>query len=181
MAGSDLSWTARPANADDLPAVLEIMDAAAAWLVARGQTGQWGTTPISEIPGFAARVGTWISDGLTVLAVDAEDRPLAVSVVGPGAPSYLGQDQAARMAADALYVYMLGSRKTPAARGAGAFLMRHAEDAARAAGCEFLRLDCWAGSPALRAYYEGLGFVPCGTFAVGDWSGALYEKSLERV
>jgi len=37
-------------TADDLPAVLAMLDAAVEWLAASGRAGQWGTDPISADP-----------------------------------------------------------------------------------------------------------------------------------
>ena len=41
-----------------------------------------------------------------------------------------------------------------------------------------LRVDCWAGAPALVAWYERQGFVRSGTFDVGGWIGQVFTMRL---
>jgi hypothetical protein len=43
----------------DAAAVIGLFDEAVEWLVARGQTGQWGTEPLSRNAGMVARVEGW--------------------------------------------------------------------------------------------------------------------------
>ena len=67
-----------PADAD---AVIGLDDEAVAWMVARGQTGQWGTEPMSRNAKMVARVREWAAgDGLWM----AEDggAPVGALVVG---------------------------------------------------------------------------------------------------
>ncbi|GAA3091021.1 GNAT superfamily N-acetyltransferase [Kribbella aluminosa] len=87
--------TIRRAGRDDVPAVLSLLDGATEWLVARGRTGQWGTTPhstsprrVAQLTGFADEGELWVAeaDGRVVGAdgrvVDA-DGP----VVGADGPA----------------------------------------------------------------------------------------------
>jgi hypothetical protein len=53
----------RPGSADDAPLVLALFDEAVAWLVARGQPGQWGTQPWSQRPSAVGYVKAWAFDG----------------------------------------------------------------------------------------------------------------------
>jgi hypothetical protein len=46
-------------GAADAQRLLGLFDDAVAWLVARGQTGQWGTEPFSARPAQVARVRGW--------------------------------------------------------------------------------------------------------------------------
>ncbi len=59
----------RAGSADDAPALLQLFDDAVAWLVARGQTGQWGTEPFSKQPRQVARAEVWAASGGLWLAV----------------------------------------------------------------------------------------------------------------
>jgi hypothetical protein len=78
---SDLS--VRPGGEADGRAVVALFDEAVAWLVERGQTGQWGATPFSERPGVRERVhGFRIDGGLHIAELDGE--PVGVLVVGGG-------------------------------------------------------------------------------------------------
>lgn len=64
--------TLRPGNADDLPALLELMDTAIEWLVSLGRTGQWGTEPTSARPNWIKRFAEVVSsDGLWVATAPA--------------------------------------------------------------------------------------------------------------
>jgi hypothetical protein len=61
----------RKGSAADAPAVVGLFDAAVAWLVARGQEGQWGTTPWSQRPELVARAYAWAQgDGLRIAEED---------------------------------------------------------------------------------------------------------------
>ena len=183
--------TIRQGGPADVGLLLELFDEAVAWLVARGQTGQWGAAPWSENPRSVARVrdmaggqGLWIAE-LSGIGVGA----LAVGVAPAHVPA------AAR---PELYVNLLltsrpraggplgiqprtsGPRSShPAAgQGIGARLAESAVALARAAGCEQLRVDCWAGAPTLVAWYERQGFVPDGTFDVNGWIGQIFTMDL---
>ncbi|MDQ4094102.1 MAG: hypothetical protein M3143_12105 [Actinomycetota bacterium] len=70
-------------------------------------------------------------------------------------------------------------------------LLDRTEHAVRARRRELLRLDCVAGNPSLRAYYERFGCEhvrdvrfpapwPCGLWSPAGTVLSLYEKSLER-
>jgi hypothetical protein len=50
--------------------MLRLMDIATAWLVQRGQTGQWGTSPPSQNPARIAQAKEKAASGGTWLAVD---------------------------------------------------------------------------------------------------------------
>jgi hypothetical protein len=51
-------------------------------------------------------------------------------------------------------------------------------DEARAAGAAVLRVDCWAGAPALVAWYERQEFERSGTFDVDGWIGQVFTMRL---
>ena len=77
-----------------------------------------------------------------------------------------------------LYVELLLSARALAGRGIGAGLVAHAVELARSAGVPLLRIDCWAGAPALVAFYERQGFVRDGTFDVKGWKGQVFSMRL---
>ncbi len=152
-----------PADAAD---VLALFDEAVAWLVARGQTGQWGTEPWSQRASSVARAADWArGDGLWL----ACDGPSTVGALVVGdRPAH-----AAPITETQLYVGALVTSRARAGQGIGARLLTHAAALARAAGARVLRVDCWAGAPALVAFYERAGFVRSGTFDVGGWRGQV--------
>ena len=53
----------RAGRPQDAAAVLALFDEAVEWLVARGQTGQWGSEPFSAIEARIARATEWAAGG----------------------------------------------------------------------------------------------------------------------
>ena len=154
-----------PADAAD---VLALFDEAVAWLVARGQTGQWGAEPWSQRPSAVARAAEWAAgDGLW-LACDGT-RTIGALVVGDR------PDHVEAVREPELYVGLLISARARAGEGIGARLLTHAVALARDAGVDLLRVDCWAGAPSLVAFYERQGFARCGSFVVDGWRGQVLE------
>jgi ribosomal protein S18 acetylase RimI-like enzyme len=82
---------------------------------------------------------------------------------------------AKRAVEDAYYVYTVASLMRPESRGVGRSLITWAVDRARELGVSYLRLDCWASNPLLRAYYENLGFEECDTYVDEGWPGAILQ------
>ena len=155
----------------DAEAVIALFDEAVAWMVARGQTGQWGSEPMSHNRRMVAQVHEWAAgDGLWLM----EDEGVAVGALVVGSrPEHVhpvGEPE--------LYVELLLSSRARAGRRIGALLVDHAVALARAAGVPLLRVDCWAGAPKLVGFYEAQGFVRDGTFDVRGWSGQVFSMRL---
>jgi GNAT superfamily N-acetyltransferase len=149
----------------DAPAVLRFFDEAVEWMVARGQTGQWGTEPLSRSPRMVARVEQWAAgDGLWM--AEHEGEAVGALVVGER------PDHVHPVDVDELYVELLLSSRRHAGERIGANLVAHARTLA---GERLLRVDCWAGAPRLVRFYEEQGFVRDGTFAVGGWEGQVFS------
>jgi GNAT superfamily N-acetyltransferase len=164
----------RRGGPDDAAAVVALFDEAVEWLVARGQTGQWGSEPMSGNERMVARVHEWAAgDGLLWMAED-EGRVVGALVVGARPEHVHPVDE------PELYVELLLSSRALAGRGIGARLIAHAVELAREAGVGLLRVDCWAGAPDLVAFYERQGFVRDGTFDVGGWIGQVFSMRLAR-
>jgi GNAT superfamily N-acetyltransferase len=158
----------RAGTAADLDAVLALMDDAVAWMVERGQTGQWGSEPISGRLSFVERLEEWErAGGLRIAETDGE--AVGALVVGEAQPYVHAVDE------PELYVILLVSSRRHAGEGIGAALVRRAIEEARTAGVGLLRVDCWAGAPRLVEWYAQQGFEPVERFHVGDWEGQLFE------
>jgi GNAT superfamily N-acetyltransferase len=161
----------RRGHVDDQDWLLSLFDEAVRWMVARGQSGQWGTEPFSDSPRRIARVGGMIdSGGLRVAEADGE--PVAALVVGI-APLHVPPADRPE-----LYINLLISSRRHAGNGIGSMLVAHAVAEARARGAQQLRVDCWAGAPTLVRWYRDQGFEPAGTFDVDGWLGQIFAMAL---
>ncbi|MER7243568.1 GNAT family N-acetyltransferase [Kribbella sp. NPDC000426] len=169
--------TIRRAARDDVPAVLALLDGATEWLVARGQTEQWGTAPhstsprrVAQITGFADYGGLWVG----------EDAGRVVGALAVGA----AMEYVPRASEPELYVRLLVTERASAGQNVGGILLGHARELARAAGVRLLRVDCFAGGDgALVRYYESQGFTRDVAFAVPrvsepDWPGQVLVQRL---
>jgi GNAT superfamily N-acetyltransferase len=167
-----MALTIRPGGLADTEWLLELFDEAVAWMVARGQPEQWGSEPWSAHPERVRRVGGLTRTGLSVAELDGE--PVGALVVGD-APAYVPPPDRPE-----LYVNLLLTSRRHAGRGIGADLVRVAVAQARAAGRDVVRVDCYAGAPALVAWYERQGFRRCGTFDVNGWPGQIFTMPVDR-
>jgi GNAT superfamily N-acetyltransferase len=165
-------FSVRLGDAGDVQLVLSFFDAAVRWLVARGNTAQWGTEPFSTNPPRIAAAEAWAASGGLRIA-ERDGVGVGALVIGD-APEW-----APPAVEPELYVISLVTSRAPEARGAGRFLLGVAEDEARDRGVPMLRVDCFAGGDrALVKVYESAGFTPTVTFMVGDWPGQVLEKRL---
>ena len=163
--------TIQQGTAADADRLLALFDDAVAWLVARGQTGQWGSEPFSARPNTVERVRGWLAaDDLWFATDDGSD---AGAILLGDAHDYVPPP-----AVPELYVKVLLTAAAYRNQGVGARLIAHAGDLARSQGAEQLRVDCWAGVDALPAAYERLGFTRTGSFDVDGWPGAILVRPL---
>lgn len=161
----------RDGDEDDTDWLLSLFDEAVRWMVARGQSGQWGSEPFSGSPRRIASVGGLIdSGGLRVAECDGE--PVAALVVGI-APLHVPPPDRPE-----LYINLLISSRRHAGNGIGSMLVRHAVAEARAREVQQLRVDCWAGAPTLVRWYRDQGFKPSGSFEVDGWPGQIFAMAL---
>jgi GNAT superfamily N-acetyltransferase len=161
----------RRGEPDDEDALLMLFDQAVAWLVARGQEDQWGREPWSRSPKAVARVRKIASSGGLWIAENGNE-PVGALIIGD-APSYVDP-----VPEPELYVILVLTSRRHAGRGYGSILVAHARALAVAAGARVVRVDCWAGAPALVAWYERQGFAPAGTFELQGWPGQVLEQRL---
>ncbi|MGB3330826.1 MAG: GNAT family N-acetyltransferase [Thermomicrobiales bacterium] len=164
----------RPGRIDDRDAVLALLDAAVEWLVARGQTDQWGTEPWSSRPAAVERIGDLIQEGDLWLAVGPAEAIVGAMIVNEAPMPYIEPAEERE-----LYVRLLVS--DPRHRGAniGGSLLDRAKDIAHQRGIALLRVDCFAGADgSLVRYYESQGFRPVSPFAVKEWPGMLLAQRI---
>lgn len=79
---------------------------------------------------------------------------------------------------EAAFVHRLAVRRAFAGGELSALLLRWAAERARNAGRRFLRLDCEAARPRLRAVYERCGFQHHSDRQVGPYFVSRYELPL---
>ena len=162
----------RRATRDDADRVVGLFDAAVAWLVDQGYTGQWGDRPWSEVPRRVAQVTSWLGGDGSWVAETADASPVGFLHVGP-APSYVPATTVPES-----YVVALVTSRTAEARGAGRVLLDHAVRDAAHRGVDQVRVDCFAGNGGrLVAFYESCGFAPVARFTVHDgWVGQVLAR-----
>jgi GNAT superfamily N-acetyltransferase len=167
----------RRGGVEDVGRLLALFDDAVAWLVARGQTGQWGSEPFSARPANVERARGWAEDGGLWFAVGRDDAGGNDEDAGA---IVLGEAFDYVPAADRpeLYVQVLLTAAAWRGRGVGRRLVEHACGVAREGGADRLRVDCWDGTPDLPAAYVRLGFTRVGSFAVRGWPGAILVRDL---
>jgi len=163
----------RRASAADAPAVLGLFDEVIEWFVSIGNVQQWGSEPWSTMPRRIAQVteacalpGAWVAqneqgDVRAFLAL-GESMPYVPAPTGPE-----------------LYVRVLVASRDVRVRGIGRRLMAFADEQARAAGVDHLRVDCYAGgSGDLVRFYESCGYTRIAPFNVDGWPGMLLGRTL---
>ena len=161
----------REGGPEDAATVLALFDEAIAWLVARGQIGQWGSRPFSEIDARVAAAAEWAASGGLRIAYEGEE-PVGALVLG-ARPEHVSPAPRAER-----YITALVTSRAHAGKGIGAELVHRAIKETRTAGLSLLRVDCWAGAPSLVEWYERQGFRRSGTFTVRDWHGQVFSMDL---
>lgn len=168
---STSALTIRPGDETDKQTVIALFDEAVAWLVERGQTGQWGATPFSERPGIRERIHGFRTGGGLYIA-ERDQVPVGVLVVGPP-PAY-----APPAPVPELYVILLLSSRQSAGQGIGGVLLDKAVELGYERGAEILRVDCWAHAPGLVRWYEKQGFSRSSRFELNGWQGQIFTMQL---
>jgi ribosomal protein S18 acetylase RimI-like enzyme len=172
--GADVArpLAARLGSDADEGILLALFDEAVAWLVARGQVGQWGSEPFSQradmlerVHRLAASGDLWIAEQVTA--------PVGAVVLGT-APAYV--PPATR---PEVYIDLLLTSRRCAGMGIGRFLVELAARLGCERGAEQLRVDCWADAEGLVRWYERVGFRRSRAFDLGGWRGQLFAMELD--
>jgi GNAT superfamily N-acetyltransferase len=154
----------RAALKDDTQTVLEVLQEAALWLEARGET-MWKADEISldsiapDVKKGMSFVAECENEVAGVVKFQLED-PLFWPDVPPG---------------EAAYVHRLAVRRKFAGGVVSTALLQWAVERTRELGRPFLRLDCEAARPKVRAVYERFGFRHHSDLQVGPYFVARYE------
>ncbi|MFJ4849673.1 MULTISPECIES: GNAT family N-acetyltransferase [unclassified Streptomyces] len=140
----------RLAEHSDAALLVRLRDGAARWMQERG-IDQWKPGEMGE-DHFRARM----AEGEVWLA---EDRG---RVVGGWELWWADEPAWGVRPPDAGYVHRLMVDRGTAPRGAGAAMLAEAERRIAAEGRRWARLDCVAGNPRLRGWYEAAGYTVVG-------------------
>jgi GNAT superfamily N-acetyltransferase len=153
----------RRCQAQDVAVVAGLLDEATVWVGERGYE-QWPLPfPRDELEAAVERAEVYVAE------VDGE--VVATVTLLWSDPMYWGERPP-----DAAYVHKLAVRRACAGRRIGSAIVEWADATAAAAGRMFLRLDCLAGNPGIRAYYEELGFEHRGDLVVNNRNMSIYER-----
>jgi GNAT superfamily N-acetyltransferase len=152
------------AEPPEAPLVAEILLEAAAWLEQRG-------TPMWRLDELAPeRIAAEVAQGLFALA--RCDRDAAGTIRFELEDRLFWPDVAE---GEAAYVHRFAVRRRFAGGSVSSALLDWAVRRTRGAGRPYLRLDCEASRPRLRAVYEGFGFQYHSEHRVGPYLVARYE------
>ncbi|WP_406861632.1 GNAT family N-acetyltransferase [Streptomyces sp. HUAS MG47] len=166
-----MTLTIRKGGADDVPAILAMLDSAVVWLNARGNTEQWGTEPWSARASSVERVKEIVASGTPWIA-ELDGRPAGTVTLTPHPTPYVEPVDEPEV-----YVHLLVTDARCHGRGVGAALLAHAVEETRRQGVSLLRVDCYAGGEGrLVEFYEDQGFTRTQAFTVKDWPGQVLEQ-----
>jgi GNAT superfamily N-acetyltransferase len=160
------------ATKHEFHAMLTMLDAAVAWLVARGGEGQWGKEPLSMNGAMVEYLSHIITLGELRVAQNSTGRVVGGYVLG-GRPNY-----APSISEPERYIEAMVTDRRFAGNGIGGLLVADAVLRARAVGATRLRTDCWSGSARLVRWWEEQGFNRGATVLVGDWPAQLLDMPI---
>lgn len=164
----------RPGDEADFGTIMALGDEAVEWMVARGNTGQWGTTPWSQNQARIAGIKALLVDG-DLWVAELDGAPVGVLIT-----SDKPVPQVAPIDEPEVYVRLLLSSRRHAGKKVGSQLLDKAVAIAREQGVSLVRVDCYAGGTGdLVRYYESNGFVKSHTFtAINDWPGQVLSQRI---
>lgn len=157
----------RPATSSDTTTISSILTEAARWLEQGGQV-MWRDSEL-----FPERIATDVAEGLFFLA--EQDGVPAGTVKFQLEDPLFWPDQPM---GEAAYVHRLAVRREVAGRGVSTALLSWAAERTRSLNRRYLRLDCEASRPKLRAIYERFGFRHHSDRQVGPYFVARYEMTV---
>jgi GNAT superfamily N-acetyltransferase len=163
-----MTVTVRQAERSDLDVVEALLVEAARWVDALGEV-MWEEGELAP-----ARIAAEVDAGQFFLA-DVDGEP-------GGAIRFQLEDRLFwpdLIEADSAFVHRLVVRRRYKGLGVSTVLLQWAVDRAKSIGKRYLRLDCDASRPKLRALYERFGFRVHSFRQVGAYYVARYEYSLE--
>jgi predicted N-acetyltransferase YhbS len=176
------TYRIRHAVTEDIPAILDLIGSAAAWLQRHKNTDQWAR-PWPTEGERDDRITRNVKRGFTWMA--EQDGALAATITyrDKGNPKLWTADE---LDEPAVYVSRLIVSRPQAGRGLGAALIDWAGLRGNSEwGAESVRVDVWTTNHALHEYYKRQGFEHLRTLEFEDpWeypSAALFQKPMTAV
>ena len=160
----------RQATPQDAAVVSDILKEAARWLEQAGMP-LWREDELEP-----ARIMTEVSAGFFFLAESSGDSAGTVKFQLDDSVCWPDERQQ-----DAAYVHRLAVRRRYAGTGLSTVLLRWAVERTHALGRRYLRLDCDASRPRLRAIYERFGFRYHSDRQVGPYLVSRYEFDVTKL
>lgn len=160
----------RQASAKDSIFVSDILAEVSRWLDERG-TPMWKANELSEkqvvadVDAGLFFIGEFQGESACVVKFQLED-----NLFWPDIPQQ-----------DSAFIHRLAIRRRFAGGEVSRALLRWAAHRAHSIGRSFLRLDCEASRPKLRAIYEHFGFVHHSDRQVGPYYVARYELDVRAI
>ena len=159
----------RPATPRDAGVVVDVLREAALWLEQAGMPMWRGDELV------AARIVADVAAGLFFLAecggevAGTVKFQLEDSEFWPDVPPH-----------EAAYIHRLAVRRRYAGKGVSSALLHWAGGRTASLGRRYLRLDCEASRPRLRAFYERFGFCHHSNRRVGLYVVSRYEYEVTK-
>jgi GNAT superfamily N-acetyltransferase len=172
----------RPAEMDDMPSIIGLIDDAAQWLRAEKKSDQWQTAWPDEAS-RDQRIYRGIKVGRTWM-VENDDGLVGTVSFGRGGNKKLWTLRERNQ--PAVYVSRLIVSRRHASEGIGADLIAWAGQRGRLDwDAEWIRVDVWTSNEALQAYYKRQGFTHVRTWQFKNpWdypSAALFQKPTANI
>jgi protein-tyrosine phosphatase len=158
-----------PAQPEELPSVIEILEEATGWMLER-DIRQWETPCPPEV---WQRMAREIESREVYLARLPETGEPVGTLRFEWTGTSLWPEEA-----DAGYIHTMALKPAYMGRQLGRRMLEWAIDHVRGRGRRFARLDCMTANRRLRAYYESAGFQYRGDGLSGTYQLALYELAL---
>lgn len=156
------------AGSEDLAEFVEILEEVGTWLFERG-IPQW---PPGSNRAQTEDFRVWIDEGDLIVLRDGASL-LGGCIIGRA--SYEAWDGYSEPAA---YLRKLAVARSVGGRHHGHQIVERAQQWALEADRSLIRLDCWDGSQALRAYYRELDFTELKPAKEHGYWVRLFEKAL---
>ena len=172
----DRETTMRRATLGDFDAVLEVVQDSTRRMQEKGLQ-QWKLyLTDAGVQRVRTRVAGASGQDVYLARRDADDRAVGAVSIEWADREYWG---ARGIDGRAGYIHMLAIHRLARGLGLGERIVRWAEQLIAARGRRFARLDCWAASTFLPAYYERLGYT-CVDQVGGPNGSCLFEKPVSE-